>query len=100
MRLARASHLDCRKRYTKPLSFAAISGYGHYVYVSPRIAGDAERWLEGCMPVSRKEARGGRAFAAPLFGVALLIAFYWLLTDWQNVPDIISSALAVIHWPG
>jgi hypothetical protein len=51
------------------------------------------------MPISRKETRGGRAFAMPLFGVVLLLASYWLLADWQNVPAMISSVLSAMHWP-
>jgi hypothetical protein len=51
------------------------------------------------MPESRREIRGGRAFAMPLFGIAALLAFYWLLADWKQVPTIIGSALSVMHWP-
>jgi hypothetical protein len=51
------------------------------------------------MPISRKETRGGRAFAMPLFGVVLLLASYWLLADWQNVPAMIRSVFAGMHWP-
>lgn len=51
------------------------------------------------MSVSRKEARGTRAFAFPLFGIVVLLACYWLLADWQEVPAMISSALAAVHWP-
>ena len=51
------------------------------------------------MPMSRKEARGSRAFAFPLFGIVVLLTFYWLLADWQAVPEILNSALAAVHWP-
>jgi uncharacterized RDD family membrane protein YckC len=58
------------------------------------------------MPMSRKETRGSRAFAFPLLGIVLLLACYWVLTDWQNMPTIINSALASVpnalasvHWP-
>jgi len=51
------------------------------------------------MPLSRRETRGGKAFAIPLFGVIFLLASYWLLADWQNVPAIISSALSAMRWP-
>lgn len=51
------------------------------------------------MPESRRVARGGKAFAAPLFGVVLLLAFYWLLTDWQNLPAMLNSAITAVHWP-
>ncbi len=51
------------------------------------------------MPMSRKEARGGKAFAFPLIGIIFLLACYWLLADWQNMPMMINSALASMHWP-
>jgi len=50
------------------------------------------------MALSRKEMRGGRAFAAPLFGVVFLLACYWVLAEWQDLPKLISSALAIINW--
>jgi hypothetical protein len=50
------------------------------------------------MPTSRKEMRGSRAFTVPLFGIAVLLMAYWLLADWRQVPEIISSALAMVHW--
>jgi hypothetical protein len=49
------------------------------------------------MPVSRREARGGRAFALPLLGIAVLLAFYWLLADWQRLPSIIDAAIGALH---
>ena len=51
------------------------------------------------MPISRKETRGGKAFAFPLFGIALLLAFYWVLADWHSMPALIGGALAAVHWP-
>jgi hypothetical protein len=51
------------------------------------------------MPISRKETRGGRVFAFPLFGIMFLLACYWVLADWQDVPTIISGAIASVHWP-
>ncbi len=56
-------------------------------------------WLEVEMPVSRKEMRGSRAFAFPLFGIVFLLTCYWVLADWQEVPTLINAALASIHWP-
>ncbi len=52
------------------------------------------------MPVPRKEAHGVRVFALPLFGIALLLACYWVLTDWPGVPTFISRALASVLWLG
>jgi hypothetical protein len=51
------------------------------------------------MQVSRREMRGGRGFAVPLLGIAALLAFYWLLADWQQLPVIIGSAAGLVHWP-
>ena len=45
------------------------------------------------MPMSRKETNAGRAFAFPLFGIVVLLASYWLLTDWHEVPHFINSVL-------
>ncbi len=51
------------------------------------------------MPISRKAARGSRAFALPLIGIAFLLACYWILAEWQQVPTILSNALATVRWP-
>jgi hypothetical protein len=45
------------------------------------------------MPMSRKETRGSRGFVVPIFGIVLLLVCYWLLSDWQHVPEIFGSAL-------
>ena len=50
------------------------------------------------MPTSRKETRGGKVFAFPLFGIVFLLASYVILADWQNVPNLFSGALASMHW--
>ncbi len=51
------------------------------------------------MPTSRKEERGSRAYTMPLFGIIVLLACYWLLADWEEVPGIVRSVLNVVHWP-
>jgi hypothetical protein len=51
------------------------------------------------MPVSRKDARGGRAFAFPLFGIMLLLTCYWVLADWQDMARLISNTFDAVHWP-
>jgi ABC-type Na+ efflux pump permease subunit len=51
------------------------------------------------MPVSRKELRGGKAFAAPLFGVIVLVACYWVLAEWHDLPVLISETWSAVHWP-
>jgi ABC-type nitrate/sulfonate/bicarbonate transport system permease component len=49
------------------------------------------------MSISRKEMRGSRAYTVPLFGIVALLALYWLLTDWQQVPAILRSALDAVN---
>jgi hypothetical protein len=50
------------------------------------------------MPLSRKEARGGRVFAFPLFGIVFLLACYWVLMEWREMPTIINDALDSLRW--
>ena len=49
------------------------------------------------MPTPRRDARGG-SFAMPLVGIAVLLAFYWMLSDWHELPVMISSTLTGFHW--
>jgi hypothetical protein len=49
---------------------------------------------------SRKELRGGRAFAAPLFGIVLLLVCYLVLAQWKEWPALIAAALAAVSWSG
>lgn len=51
------------------------------------------------MPVSRRDDRGSRSFAMPLVGIAVLLGFYWLLSDWHDVPIFISNTLTHMHLP-
>jgi hypothetical protein len=51
------------------------------------------------MQTSRKELRGTRVYAVPLFGIVVLLASYWLLADWQQVPAIIRAVLDAAHLP-
>ncbi|MDQ2763431.1 MAG: hypothetical protein M3Y22_08040 [Pseudomonadota bacterium] len=55
--------------------------------------------LEDDMPVPRNETPGAKVFAFPLLGIALLLTCYWVLTDWQHLPMLISSALSSVYWP-
>lgn len=50
------------------------------------------------MPVSRNDARGGRAFAFPLLRILVLLACYLMIAEWQVVPLMISNALASVQW--
>ena len=51
------------------------------------------------MALSRKSRRGGRALALPLFGIVILLACYFVLSEWQDFPQIINTALLSMHWP-
>jgi hypothetical protein len=51
------------------------------------------------MAISRKEMRGGKAFAFPLFGIVFLLACYWVLAAWQDVPTLIATIFNSVHWP-
>jgi hypothetical protein len=51
------------------------------------------------MQTSRKEMRGTRVYAVPLFGIVVLLTSYWLLADWQQVPSIIRAVLDAAHLP-
>jgi hypothetical protein len=48
----------------------------------------------------RKEIHGSRAYATPLFWVFLLMAAYWLLVEWQDLPRLLASLRSGLHWPG
>jgi len=49
------------------------------------------------MPTPRKEIRGGRAFAGPVLGIVILLACYWLLVGWHQMPALIDFALAMVN---
>ncbi len=58
---------------------------------------NAREWLEVGMAMSRKDPRGSRVYAVPLFGIAVLLASYWVLVDWQELPSMLDSALSLMH---
>jgi hypothetical protein len=43
------------------------------------------------MAVPKKDDLSGRGFAAPVLWILVLLAGYWLIADWQEVPRLISS---------
>jgi hypothetical protein len=51
------------------------------------------------MQTSRKELRGSRVYAVPLFGIVVLLGCYWLLADWSRVPVMIGAVLDAFHLP-
>jgi hypothetical protein len=46
------------------------------------------------MAVPRKDELSGRAFAIPVVWIIVLLAGYWLISDWQLLPQMFSDTLA------
>ena len=51
------------------------------------------------MQVSRKDERGSGSMTRPLLGIVALLAFYWLVADWHDLPDLIGSTITHLHIP-
>ena len=51
-------------------------------------------WLEVMMAVPKKDEVSGRAFAMPVVWILALLASYWLISDWQDLPQLISATFA------
>jgi hypothetical protein len=49
--------------------------------------------------MARRDEPGAKALAAPLFGIIVLLTTYWVVTDWHNLPNLISSTLNGLSWP-
>jgi hypothetical protein len=48
---------------------------------------------------SRKLSSGSKTFMLPLLWVVLLIATYWVLSDWESLPNVLASVKAgFLHW--
>jgi hypothetical protein len=45
------------------------------------------------MVVPKKDELSGRAFAMPVLWILVLLAGYWVISDWQELPQIISATL-------
>ena len=43
-----------------------------------------------------KRANPSRAFLMPVMWIVALVASYWVLADWQTLPNLISNAIAGI----
>lgn len=48
------------------------------------------------MPTTRRELRSGRSFTLPLLGIAVLLAFYCVVNDWNQLPALLNATLANI----
>jgi hypothetical protein len=51
------------------------------------------------MPSSRKATQSGKAYAAPLLWVALLMMTYWILAEWPGLPKLVAVLKASLPWP-
>lgn len=51
------------------------------------------------MPSSRRAVQSGRAYAAPLLWVALLMVCYWVLAEWPELPKLFALLKVALHWP-
>ncbi len=50
--------------------------------------------LEVMMAVPKKDEMSGRAFAVPVLWIIVLLTGYWLISDWQDLPQLFSSTIA------
>jgi hypothetical protein len=46
------------------------------------------------MAVPKKDEMSGRAFAVPVLWIIVLLTGYWLISDWQDLPQLFSSTIA------
>jgi hypothetical protein len=49
------------------------------------------------MPNTRKDGNGNHGYATPVVWIALLLCGYWVITEWNSLPVLISSAIATIR---
>ncbi|HXT80508.1 MAG TPA: hypothetical protein VN702_13155 [Acetobacteraceae bacterium] len=49
------------------------------------------------MAGSRKAEHPGRAIAIPVMWILVLLVSYWLMSDWQALPRLLSSAIGAIQ---
>jgi hypothetical protein len=49
--------------------------------------------------MARKEGKGRGSFAIPLIWIAMLLATYFILAQWQALPSFFVSMAGVVHWP-
>ena len=50
------------------------------------------------MPIPRREISSGKSFGMPLLGIVLLLASYWVLSDWHQLPVLFSETLTNFQW--
>jgi hypothetical protein len=64
---------------------------GHPEFGGVTIAGETG------MPNTRKDGNGNHGYAAPVAWIVLLLCGYWVISEWNALPTLISSAIATIR---
>ena len=49
--------------------------------------------------MARKEGKGKGSFAIPLIWIAMLLASYFVLAQWQALPSFFVLTVGMVHWP-
>ena len=49
------------------------------------------------MTETKKESNGTHGYVAPVAWIMVLLAGYWLISEWKSLPALIHSAIATIH---
>jgi len=49
------------------------------------------------MPNTRKDGNGNHGYVAPVAAIVLLLCSYWVISEWDSLPALISSAIATIR---
>ena len=47
--------------------------------------------------MNTRKDNGNHGYAAPVAGIVVLLLGYWLISDWNSIPNLMSSVLATIH---
>jgi hypothetical protein len=66
------------------------------------VAGSGHRWRDARwrlseMPNTRKDGNGNHGYVAPVAMIVLLLCGYWVISEWNSLPALISSAIATIR---
>jgi uncharacterized MnhB-related membrane protein len=49
------------------------------------------------MPNVRRDGNGNHGYVAPVIWILLLLCAYWVITEWNSLPALVSAAIATIH---
>jgi hypothetical protein len=48
------------------------------------------------MPNTRKDGSSNHGYAAPIAWIVTLLCGYWVISEWNSLPTLISTAIATI----